>query len=322
MSTLQKQKRTSATRTSSFILLILETIRPHRVRGFIYENFVCPSLDDKIQDIRSQIEVLEDEEERLAGLDGKDKDTMDSEEVRMMAKRRAFQTNNHYDWHEMEKLHVLRLQLSEQLNAQNTRSLSLVLLRYIRFGRYLFLIVHLELPQQVYHDALLPALNASRDPSAAILTTIHSIPMPCTTTTSLANGTFFARDCERLLECVLNCAHLPLSPTMNPALVLAPILLSMPFNQLCCVPRCLRRGCKKFEDWAHLDRGPMRNIPELVLPDGNVNDDTCREEALFGTFEVNKLFAQEGVTDRTVMTPILMPLLLPASPKPPIPTQG
>ncbi|KAK0444706.1 hypothetical protein EV421DRAFT_1902769 [Armillaria borealis] len=121
MSALQKQKCTSESGTLSLILLILEIVRPHRTRGLFYDNAVCPSLDDEIEDIQSQIEVLEDEEERLAGLDGKDKDTMDSEEVRMTAKRRAIQTGDSHDWHEMEKLHDLRLQLSEQLNAQNAR---------------------------------------------------------------------------------------------------------------------------------------------------------------------------------------------------------
>ncbi len=48
---------------------------------------------------------------------------MDSEEVRMMAKRRAIQTGDSHSWDEMEKLHDLRLQLSERLNAsaQNAR---------------------------------------------------------------------------------------------------------------------------------------------------------------------------------------------------------
>ncbi|SJL17769.1 uncharacterized protein ARMOST_21330 [Armillaria ostoyae] len=121
MSALQKQKRTSESGTLSLILLILEIVRPHRTRGFFYENAVCLSLDDEIEDIQSQIKVLEDEEERLAGLDGKDKDTMDSEEVRMLAKRRAIQTGDSHDWDEMEKLHELRLQLSKQSNAQNSR---------------------------------------------------------------------------------------------------------------------------------------------------------------------------------------------------------
>ncbi|SJL17763.1 uncharacterized protein ARMOST_21324 [Armillaria ostoyae] len=121
MSALQKQKRTSESGSLSLILLVLGIVRSHCIRGFIYQNAVCPSLDDEIEDIQSQIKDLEDVEERLAGLDGKDKDTMDSEEVRMMAKRKAIQTGDSHDWDEMEKLHELRLQLSKQSSAQNTR---------------------------------------------------------------------------------------------------------------------------------------------------------------------------------------------------------
>lgn len=57
----------------------------------------------------------------MAGLDGKDKDTMDSEEVRMMAKRRAIQTGDSHDWDEMERLHDLRLEFSKKSGAQYTR---------------------------------------------------------------------------------------------------------------------------------------------------------------------------------------------------------
>ncbi len=83
---------------------------------------------------------------------------MDSEEVRMMAKRRAIQTGDSHDWDEMEKLHELRLQLSERLNAQNARvSVYLICLApKFDFTRSMNVAVYLSsaLGRQIDHQTL------------------------------------------------------------------------------------------------------------------------------------------------------------------------
>ncbi len=51
----------------------------------------------------------------MAKLAGKNKDTLDSEEVRTIAKRRAKEIGDYSEWYKLEELHELRLQRSKLL---------------------------------------------------------------------------------------------------------------------------------------------------------------------------------------------------------------
>ncbi|PBK91747.1 hypothetical protein ARMGADRAFT_481620 [Armillaria gallica] len=91
----------------------LSLTSPNRTRGPIFGGAVCPSLEDKLERVQREIKDLEYVEENMGGLAGKNNHTMDSEDVRLMARGRVNETRDHSKWLKLAKLHELRLQRTE-----------------------------------------------------------------------------------------------------------------------------------------------------------------------------------------------------------------